>query len=134
MHDSLIGALWLGVYNYLFLRAAKAIAGRVVAIDTTSSEDSGSRHMPIIEYTNPQGQTSKFTASVSALNSKIGDKLWVAYREETQTGKLLSLGEIFLPFTIFCLFGIVLMIILVPLPKSSEFTYQVLKMLKILGK
>ena len=90
--------------------------------------------MPIVEYTNSQGEKKRFTASIAALNSEIGDKVWVAYHEKTQHSRLLSLGELFLPFTVFSLFGLVLLLILLPLQESSAITYKILKIFNTLAK
>ena len=123
----LMGGLAIGVYNCQFLSSSKALQGTVVRIDTSYQGDSGRRHMPVIAYLDPQGTYRQFTAFVTSLNCEIGDKVWVAYHEGAQNEKLLSLGEIFLPFTVFSLFGLILLFILLPLPPSSKVTYWLLK-------
>ncbi|MEL4897231.1 DUF3592 domain-containing protein [Crocosphaera sp. Alani8] len=132
----LIVTLWFGVYNYLFLKEALAIEGKVVGLDRsitrTSASSSSQNSYPIIEYINPLTQEKKkFKASVAALNVKIGTLVWVAYRQKTQTEKLISFGEILIPSAIFGLFGLTLLLILFPLSQSRKIVYWLLRIFHI---
>ncbi len=129
----LIATLWFGVYNYLFLKDAVAIEGKVVDVDRsitrTSASSSSKNSYPIIEYINPlTKEKKKFKASVAALNVKIGSIVWVAYRQKTQTEKLISFGEILIPSAIFGLFGLTLLLIVFPLSESSQILYWLLRL------
>ena len=129
----LIATLWFSVDNYLFLKDAVAIEGKVIDVDRSITRTSASRSSknsyPIIEYINPLTQEKKkFKASVTALNVKIGSIVWVAYRQKTQTEKLISFGEILLPSTMFGLFGLTLLVILFPLSESSQILYWLLRL------
>ncbi len=132
----LIATLWFSVDNYLFLKDAVAIEGKVVDVDRSITRTSASRSSknsyPIIEYINPLTQEKKkFKASVTALNVKRGTPVWVAYRQKTQTEKLISFGEILIPSIMFGLFGLTLLVILFPLSESSQILYWFLRLLHL---
>ena len=76
-------------------------------------------------------EKKKFKASVAALNVKIGTLVWVAYRQKTQTEKLISFGEILIPSAIFGLFGLTLLLILFPLSQSRKIVYWLLRIFHI---
>ena len=131
----LIATLWFSAYNYRFLKDSVAIEGKVVDVDRSVTRTSGGRSSqnshPIIEYINPLTKEKKrFTGSVAALNVKIGTKVWVAYRQKTQTEKLISFGEILIPSIILCLFGLTLLVILFPLSESSQILYWLLRIFR----
>ncbi|ACB49534.1 hypothetical protein cce_0182 [Crocosphaera subtropica ATCC 51142] len=124
------------MYNYQFLNNSLPIQGKVIDVDrslTRNHDGSSSQNSyPIIEYISPhthEKQTLK--ASVAALNVETGTKVWLAYHQKKQAPKLISFGEIFLPFTLFGLFGVTLLLILVPLSTSSKMLYTLLKGLHI---
>ena len=110
-----MAGLWIRFYNYLFLKISQAIEGKVVGIDTTSTADSTiGIYMPIIEYTNPLGEKKQFITSITSLNSGIGNRVGVAHHPPKSKVKLISLVEIFLLFTIMCLFDLVLLLSIKP--------------------
>ncbi len=132
----LVAAVWVGVDNCQFLKDSIAVPGKIVDVDrsvTRTSANSSSRNSyPIIEYRNPLTQQKrKFKASVAALNVKIGKPVWIAYSENQQREKLISFGEFLIPAAFFALFGITLLVIVVPLSESSQVLYWLLKTLHV---
>ena len=131
----LITTIGFGVHNYNFLKDSIAIQGKVIDVDRTiTRSSSGNRSQnsyPIIEYINPLEQKKQFKGSVAALNIKIGSKVWVAYNKKKEKEKIISLGEIFLPSIIFALFGIVLLLLVLPLSINSQIMHWFLKLFNI---
>ncbi len=132
----LVTSLCFGVYNYQFLKECLPIQGNVIDVDRSMTRnhdgDYSKNSYPIIEYIDPRtNEKQTFKASVAALNVNTGSKVWVAYHQTKQTAKLISFGEIFLPFTVFSLFGLTLLLILIPLSKSSKILYFLLKLLHL---
>ncbi|MDJ0661519.1 MAG: hypothetical protein QNJ42_18820 [Crocosphaera sp.] len=130
----LVATVWFGVDNYQFFKESIPIQGTIINVDrsvTTSSVSRSSKNSyPIIEYKNPITQENKqFKSSVAALNVKIGKTVWIAYRKNKQTEKLISFGELLIPTAVFGLFGVILLVILIPLSESSQVLYWLLKTL-----
>ena len=97
-----------------------------------SFDEESNSSFPIIEYINPLTQQKKqFKASAAALNVTIGKKVWVAYRENQQTEKLISFGELLLFPVALGSVGVTFLLIILPLSESSHILYWLLKMLHL---
>lgn len=132
----LVTSVGFSVHNYQFLKKSIPIEGRVIGVDRSITRnnrgDSSQNSYPIIEYIDPRTNNKQtFKASVAALSVKTGSKVWVAYDQNKYTAKLISFGEIFLLVTVLSLFGLTLLLILVPLSKSSQMLYTLLKLLHL---
>ena len=127
----LVVAVWFGVHQYTFLKDSIPIQGKIVDVARSFDEESNSS-FPIIEYINPLTQQKKqFKASAAALNVTIGKKVWVAYRENQQTEKLISFGELLLFPVALGSVGVTFLLIILPLSESSHILYWLLKMLHL---